>query len=462
MITEMEQSKIVIVGGEKVHTRLIEVTKLLVKRAFGSVGKDIDNVVINFLEDYPRDKETMLYSTFTAPNLVSINLYRHITQMDYMAHKHYMRASTVLWYELLLSIGHELHHMLYMPNYDCVAAEKWAKKQILALGFEHNIDPPEEWGTGIMETDLLSEKLSDWQHTLPSIEEGWAYRQQEMIDRNMAWLDDGIEPHITLDTFSDWLAIEGGWNMPVWKVRLENKTTTDSVPTVEEPGVEEAITTVEQSVPIEETMEVDVEQTPIDGEIYDSTYLEETEEQIVPEFMTNPIVNPTIEEMKIAMYYTFMAIYNCMFEKCGWSGDSIGYSFINAVAINQPIDISNIPCAGRVIVNYVGPTKSITPAWPNGTISGLAYMGGNLPAVKLGIRTTTGKIFTYTAIAQNPAKDSSWGKSARGGVKSMVILRDDNGQSTMAIRIVDGQFISNPLGLNGGKATTVTAESVSL
>lgn len=485
MITEMEKSKIIVVGGEKVHARLVEVTKLLVKKAFETVGKSIDSVVINFLDNNLREKNKVLYSSFTAPNLVSINLDRHITQMDDMAHKHYMRASTVLWYELLMSVGHELYHMLKEyapfeehysnntealqigPKYDCVNAEKWAKKQILALGFEHNIDPPEEWGTGILEIDMLSEKLSDWQHCLPDIEEQWAKRQQEMIDRNITWLDDGIEPHIALDCFSDWLAIEGGWNMPVWKVRLENKTTTDSVPVVEEPVIEEAIDTTEQSVPIEEVIETDVDESVVDEEgyeeEYDSTYLEETEEQPVPEFMTNPAVNPTIEEMKIAMYHTFMTIYSHMFDNCGWVNGTAGYSFIMAPAMHQAIDISNIPCAERVIANYVNHVKNITPTWPTGTISGLAYVGGTIPAVKLGIRTTTGKIVTYTAIAQNPAKESAWGKSAREGVKSMIVLRDDNnGQSFMAIRIINGQFISNPLGLDGGQATTITEESVKL
>ena len=487
MSTETQKSKMTIVGGDKVPGHLIEVFSLMVEQAYRTAGSNTGGVIINFLDDLPRNESKMLYSTFEPPNIISINLERHLEQMDHMARSNYMRASTVLWYEFLLSLGHELHHMLMEyeksddVQYDCVKAEKWAKKQVMALGFEHDIDPPEEWGTGISEDNMLSEKLSAWQHVLPEIDEEWAKNQQEMIDRNIAWLDYGIKPNITLDNFSDWIAIEGGWEIPVWKVRLENNNTTDSVPVVEEPVVEELVTTTEQSVPIEKEIDTNTAQPDVDESPYENDYEEfglqptdeidiNEEEYVVPQpaeegaapaFMTNPAVNPTVGEMRVAMYHTFMTIYNYMFEKCGWGTN--GYFFNEATAICRPIDISKSPCVERVIVNYVNPNKSVVPTWPNGTISGLAYVGGTVPAVKLGIRTTKGNIITYTAIAQNPAKEGAWGKSAREGVKSMIVLRDDgNEQSFMAIRIIDGQFISNPLGLNGGKATAVTEESVRL
>jgi len=510
MQTEMKKSGITIVGGEKVHPRLVEVSLMLIKKAFDTAGKEVDNVVINFLDNHPKKKTEALYSSFTAPNLISINLGRHIVQMADMAQEHYVRASTVLWYELLLSLGHELHHMLmeYLPfeehysnnvealqigpKYNCITAEKWSKKQILALGFEYDINPPEEWGTGITEDDMLSEQLSNWQHVLPDIDEPWAARQQEMIDRNITWLDNDVSPEITLDKFSDWQAVEGNWTIPIWKVKLEEKSS--EVTAVEAEIVEEEkVATTEQSEPIEEEIEaepvVDVEYEDVyvavkpgedvgeDVEYEDVYVAVQPGEEVVgetapilyekpepvPEFMTNPIVNPTLQGMKIAMYHTFMAVYKHIFDKCGWTEGVNGFSFTNTSGVYEELNLSAIPGVERIVVNYVGPNKAITPTWPDGTITGVVFVNGTIPAVKLGIRTTSGKILTYTAVAQNPMKDSSWGKSAKAGVKSLIIFKnDDENNSTIVIRILNGQFISNPLGLNGGKATTVTAETAAM
>ena len=487
MQTEMKKSKVTIIGGEKVPARLSEVSLMLVNKALETAGKKTDNmIIINFLADHPKKKTESLYSSFTAPNVISINLGRHIVQMADMAQKHYIRASTVLWYELLLSLGHELHHMLmeYLPfeehysnntealqigpTYNCVVAEKWAKKQILALGFEHDIDPPEEWGTGITEDDALSEQLSSWQHVLPDTDEPWAARQQEMIDRNITWLDNDVSPEITLDKFSDWLAVEGNWTMPIWKVKLE-----ENQPEITEVAAElveeNEVPTTEQSEPIEEEIEAE----PVIDVEYEEVYVAVPQEEWPepepvpqkewPEFMTNPVVHPTLQSMKVAMYHTFMAVYKHIFDKCGWTEGVDGFSFVNASGVQEELNIGSIPGVERVVVNHVGTNKVITPTWPNGSISGVVFVNGTIPAVKLGIRTTSGKILTYTAVAQNPMKDSSWGKSAKAGVKSLIIFKnDDENNSTIVIRILNGQFISNPLGLNGGQATTITAETAAM
>lgn len=465
MNTETQKSAITVVGGEKVPARLIEVINLLVEKAFSMTGKGTDNVCINFLENTPKKKENMLFSTFSAPNVININLQKHLDQMADMADTVFMRSSNILWYELLRSVGHELHHMLleYVPfteaydhnlealqigiTYNCTKAEAWGAKLVLATGFEHNIDPPEEWATGVMDEDMLSIALCAWQCALPDIGTTWAKRQQEMIDRNIAWLDDEEAPEITLDNFSDWLAIEGNWETPVWKVRLEDK--------IEDIVVEEEPVVVDDVIEVEEAEVIVVEEEPV---VVEPT---PEPEQSIPaiDLMVQSPVNPTLAEMKSVMYYTFMAVYDKIYDNCGWEAGGNGFSFTTPAAIECETDISHIPYAPLVVVNYGIRGGSNQPVWPNGVLHGMTFINGTIPAVKIGIRTVSGKVMTYTAVAQNPQKESSWGKSAKAGVKSLVIFREggDN-NSDIAVRILDGQFISNPLGLNGGQATVVTAD----
>ena len=487
MNTEMQKSHVVtIVGAEKVPERLIKIVNLMVTKAFSMSGRSVDDLCINFLENHPRNKKDMIYSTFSAPNVINVNLQKHLDQMAELAEIHFMRASTVLWYELLRSVGHELYHMLmeYMPfieayesnlealqigvKYNCTKAEIWGKKLVLAAGFEHSIDPPDEWATGVDDTDILSVDLCTWQCGLPDIDLDWAKRQQEMIDRNICWLDTEEAPEITLDNFSDWLAFEGDWTMPVWKVRLENNKKTEIK--VEEPVVEVEAVIVETIVPeitvteediefVEDIIEIEeIEDIVVEEEQVVVETIESVPEQSIPvmEVMTQPIVNPTMAEAKSVMYHVFMAVYNKIYTNCGWMTGSDGYCFTAPSAIEDGIDISSIPFAAHVVVNSGVRGGGTRPVWPSGVVTGMTFINGAIPAVKIGIRGVGGKMFTYTAVAQNPLKESSWGKSAKEGVKSLVIFREggDN-NSDIAIRIVNGEFISNPLGLNGGVATVV-------
>ena len=431
MQAEMEKKALITaVGGERIPELLLETINALVEKALNLSGKSTDNsIAINFLKDGVNgSKGKPIFSAFVAPNVININLERHLKQTDDMSKTIYLRASSTLWYELLRSVAHELYHMLmeyevFMkensnnekamqigPEYDCTKAESWAKKVILALGFESNINPPDEWGTSVINNDWLSEQLSNWQCSLPEKEEKWAKRQQEMIDRNIIWLDDEEKPHITLDTFDEWLAIEGSWEIPVWKVRLESK--------VKEPVVEETT---------------------------------------IPEVMLHTPVNPTLDEMKSVMYHVFMRIYQTMFEKCGWSANRGGHDFTTPGAIKNDIGIKDIPAVELVMANFTNSNKNVTPIWPGGVISGTTFLDGAIPAVKVGVRSTTGNIITYTAIAQNPKKESTWGQQANTGTKSMVVLKDGaEKEATMAIRIIDGVFIANPLSLNNSKSTVVS------
>ena len=259
---------------------------------------------------------------------------------------------------------------------------------------------------------------------------------RKMIDGNIVWLDDDEPMEITLEHFSDWLALEGGWDMPAWKVRVENVTTPIDVQ-------------VEESSYIETPDPAGITPTDYEEDYYDNIAAGKTE---IDSLEPPPTNNVTLADMTASMYYAFMAVYQQMFERCGWQvGISGEFSFTNAAEITKPFSIPQR--CNPVIAEFGSTTSAWLPVQLDSTIYGMVYMNGTLPAVKLKVMATNGKLIQYDLIAQNPLKDGAWSRASKAGAKALVVFRkDEAGASAIAVRIVNGQFIADPL----GKAQTIT------
>lgn len=184
---------------------------------------------------------------------------------------------------------------------------------------------------------------------------------------------------------------------------------------------------------------------------------------------------PTKEQFEYVRYITFTRAYEMIFSRCMWVQGDDGYKFKNAAGVHVGFLINEIPFARKVICGFVDKTAKRGTTESNRSIDECGIIEGrhgsmgsgtearDIPSFVIELCKPDGNKQMYRILAQQPKRNSTWGKNAYNGTKSVMIQEIDSlfqkpgGPAEM--NVVEGVFRVNP-SKNGG--TIVTEESVTM
>ncbi len=367
--------------------------------------------------------------------------------------------TTNLWLQMLLTLGHELAHSMddeFQPDEE--SANQIADDSLTAIAkkFDTNFPAPDQLG-------VFSDPLRTYIDGLRKVDDAENQKQVQMYDQQLIWTDDMGNVIKDMQEFLKLVAAEDGDSTDAsWCSQVQE------APPIAANHQTTIIQPITSAVPAVTTLSPVTDVTP------DNTGFA-TESVEYPLFEPNPIADPattfqqpvttaveypvyeiTDDMFKESVRIILMRTYIHIFSKCGFAGTS----FTNPAGVLEPINLTDIPNADKIIialdtVNSQGQVIKKAPFMtplpgetrPAGTIKGILYKNGALPAYSLYINPGDGSCMEVKLIPMNPNKCkpntqelSAWALRAQAGHSIGLIMV--NGEMTKRIETAPGQDLT--------------------
>lgn len=475
---------VAIFGHEQVSKKMLKmIGTALSHDAFEIVYHGIKSIVFR-VDGYPKSEERGLCSNF-APDTGGISINMDMTLEKALERSMDHPDTSLLaswWLEMLLNIGHELHHAvswdtdrnkLHNNNEaqeeEEKKAEDYSSELINTLAQNYDVEPPrieEEVWFNKQIIELFSGKEED----------GWTKTQTDMIDNGYMWKhepEDG-EP-IILHSFKDFVClISNGdetaeeWNKEVItlpdglksldeqlngkKVILES--TTDSTP-------------VQAEIPIPTTEQTNAVHTDeYNDDVYDAVYEENPYSQasapnigpispISPQSMPQPTTESSnvqnaqhdAETISRIAKQVYMKMFDFIFKNCVPKLNSdLGFQNPEIICTN-PIPLTEEEKSVFVSMNHLDSNGRWCTDIPttNGLL-GKVMKNTRLPSYEVYLNVNN-QLHKRLFIPQNPAKCNATGQLTQraaearaGNAIAYVIIPSEGARTQYGPSIINGQY----------------------
>jgi len=454
---------IAVFGHEQVSRKMLELLGISFSHdAFESIYHGVKSVVFR-IDGYPKKDGKMHCSNYAPDNGgITINM---VKTLELSIERSMDNPETSLmaswWIEMLLNIGHELHHAVrYETKRDEFAAdetllvkeeelaENYSNELITALAQEYDIEPPaitkEVWFNS-----QISELLNGKDET-----DTWSKAQKEMLDKNIMWkTTPDSKEEIVIHTFKDLICLikkgdvaDEEWNKPTIVIPSGIKTLDEQV------NGKKVVTNTPEAVNTTQQVNNEEQITPVDDvdeleDYYQGESTPTTQNQTISiqnnDFINQQAAQPcliagqhdatTISRIAKQVY---MKMYNHIFTNCTPTLNSdVGFNNPEAI-ISTPLLLTDEEKTIFTSMNH----NDINGRWctdiptTNGLV-GKIMKNTRLPAYEV-MLTVHGQIHKRIFIPQNPAKTNAAGQltqraqEARAGNAIAYVIIPSNGPST--------------------------------
>ena len=442
---------VMIWGHEHVSKRMIEMIEVILSHdAFEKlVYHGIKSIVFR-IDGYPKEGEKSVCANF-APDTcgIAINMvetYERAKKRSIDNPETSIMASW--WLEMLLNLGHELHHAVLwntdrevlhnnekLLNEEETLAEEYSIHLLTTLAKEINIEPPvvtaEPWFNS-----QIGELLSK--------EDSWTLSQRNMLHNNCMWEhipSDTSEEVICLQTFCEFVNLFADKSVPENKQLVVTKTATPDP--IQQTAEKESRPLPENSSQSDEYDQYN------DIYIISDTVDHSPPKQacLFPSQQLNTQPQQNVDSISRIAKQVYMKMYNHIFTNCVQQKEAdVGFANPEAVC-SMPIPLTDEENSMFVSMNHL----DINGRWCTDVSTTKGLLGKIMKNTKLPsyevILNVNGELHRRLFIPQNPAKRNASGQLTQralearaGNAIAYVMNPDDDSINKWGPSIVNGVY----------------------